>query len=133
MNDAPELSGIVISGIDPVPQIKKPTVFQIVKCKVFNLIRRPLVKQKQKELELIFLELHGLLCTQVFVAPSFLFCKSCKDAKLIIQSQAFTSMIRRAIQTMRCEEHFEIYASFLVRYENKFLRSEELARWINGF
>ena len=130
-----ELPCAIIYKGEPLPKKHKSTIFDWISYYVYNLVRKPFVWKKQKELGDIFDKIVFGVNTEVL--PSLLkninTCQQCREAYVILRNQVFVSQIESILNRMQCTKHKEIFTLFLNKNSHKFIQSDELSRWINGF
>jgi hypothetical protein len=118
-----------------VPEYRKQNILDVISFKVYNFFRRPIVKRKQVELKSIFDVVYCAIKKEFLPAiyPNIKDCESCRNVYGSFENQIFLSQIQLILRTMECQEHFQPYVQFLLRYRHEFKRSEQISSWINGF
>jgi hypothetical protein len=136
MNTTPELSGIIITGLDPAPRPPlPPNWFNRVANRIFNLARRPLVRARTREVQKIAQLLHLAIIASLIpdLEASAKSCPICRFNMMNLQAEVFASSMKRVLTFGKCRRHAEPYERFSARYRDDFDKSEKFSAWINGF
>lgn len=60
-------------------------------------------------------------------------CVDCRNAFMALKPQIFLSQIEAILRRMKCHDHPEVYEDFIRKYQQDFMKSEQISAWINGF
>jgi hypothetical protein len=129
-------SGIaVIFDSAPLPVIPKARWYHYLAAYFWNLYRKPLVWKRQREIVQIAKDVKASL--ELTLLPALYerraTCTACYNAYLSLKPQIFLSQIELILKRLSCEEHPQLFRTFLITTEPEFRKSEKLARWVNGF
>jgi hypothetical protein len=134
MDEVPYIRPILTNGVE-LPKTPKATILDWAWYYIYNISRKPLVFMWRRELTSIEANLIADL-KQIFL-PNLLkqvrTCADCATAFESIQPQFLLSQIKFLISRMKCDDHPELFNSFLRMHDQYFDRAEYLARRINGF
>jgi hypothetical protein len=133
---APELAGIVISGLSPAPiPPKEPNLLERLANWIFNLARRPLVSLRLREVAEIGRRVRAdaLGALNASLTASGATCPICRFNSTNLNGCVFTSQFERLVTSGKCGHHPGAYVEFEAKHRDDFDRSEKLSRWINGF
>lgn len=136
MNQSPELSGIVIMGLDPAPTPPiPPNRFQRFANRIYNAVRRPLVLFRLREVEIIRqrVRVDALGALNANLTASSATCPICRFNSTNLKGCMFTSQFQRLVSVGKCGHHPGAYVEFESKHRADFEESERLSRWINGF
>lgn len=130
MNEGPPVA-IIFHG-EQIKKAPKATIFDWIKYYIYNIVRKPMVYTKQKELLKLSEELKSSVNSEV-LDDLDLECVDCRNAFMALKPQIFLSQIEAILRRMKCAEHPETYENFLRKNQEKFMKSEKISSWINGF
>jgi|HubBroStandDraft_2_1064218.scaffolds.fasta_scaffold18379_6 hypothetical protein len=131
-----ELPGVaVVFDAPAVVPVRRARWYHYVGAWLWNLYRKPLVWKRQREILSIF---HAVKSSMDQTLLPALYerrtsCESCCNAYLSLKPQVFLSSIEKILRRMQCEDHPQLFHTFLSTWETEFKRSERLSAWINGF
>lgn len=109
--------------------------FFLIYNKIWNLLRRPLVKMWQREVIQLAAQLKQRLAFELLptVYSQRHDCPECAFLYSFLKGQPFTSQIEQALLHSPCSKHHESYRAFYIQHEALFIRSHQLSDQICGF
>lgn len=118
-----------------LPEKPKIRIWHWINFYVYNFLRKPMVWKRQRELENLAEEIREALDLEVMheLFARLAICTECRNAYMALKPQIFLSQIKLILRQMKCDDHPEVFERFLGKYRFDFERSENIARWINGF
>lgn len=131
MNDA-EYKPVLINPMD-VPCETKSNWWDWVRFYAYNLLRRPMVRAKQRDVNRIYRAVKRDVDLLLLPKLTRNVCMDCGKAYIILKNQQYLSMIERFLRAMPCHEHSAHYIDFWLAHRSDFEASEQLSAWINGF
>jgi hypothetical protein len=129
-----QIKPLYLSDPMGVPQEVKVNPWQKAKNAIWNTMRRPLVRMRQRELRAIASGLKDDMAKELFpllwqVRHK---CQACRESYASLNSEVFVSSMKLILTRMKCDDHASWYIDFLVKHEYEFERNESVSRWING-
>ena len=133
MNDEQNI-GVIYKG-DPAPTVYRATIIDHFVNWIWNLARKPKVWRSQKELIKLANEIQEDIRRNVCpeLLANLLTCQQCREAYALLKSQVFLSQTEQVFLRSSCTRHKKIFDKFMATNAYKFRKSEEIARYINGF